>query len=94
MTVHKTIVKQEFMGRNNRLLSFRYILRISYKNGRVYLLPREVFTEPLPSNGGVILIQAHRQQGNAMSLLLFFQNKGSGLENPAVSNQIIYCIYY
>jgi hypothetical protein len=60
-------IKQEVLGRTNRLLSFRYILSILYDTDgientasnifllfHVYSLSREVLTEPLSRNGRLL----------------------------------------
>jgi hypothetical protein len=68
---------------------------------RAYSLPQDLFTKPLSGHerGDT---QAHRQQGNLVRLLLFYQNRGSRiitagttfllccLQNDAVRIEIIY----
>jgi hypothetical protein len=66
-----------------------------------------VFTEPLPRKGGVFWLhysgfqvlggtQTHRQQGDLINFLLFFQNAevGQGETQSTLDTSRIVCIYY
>jgi hypothetical protein len=55
-------------------------------------LPRNdkgIITEPLPSNDRGIHRHTHRQQRDLISLLYFYQNKGSRLESRFIAFYIL-----
>jgi hypothetical protein len=46
------------------------------------------FTKPLPSNEKGEYTDTHRQQRDLISLLLFFQNKKSGIKKEKASSDV------